>query len=250
MECSGAQELTAAQDLAIVTVAILAGGLGTRLRSVVADRPKVLAEVQGRPFLAYLLDQVAAAGVRYVVLCTGYLGEQIRAVFGDVYGGLDLAYSQEPESLGTAGALRLGLPLFKSDPVLIMNGDSFCEVNLRAFWAWHCSRGADATLVLNDMPDTKRYGRVHVDADGVVVSFDEKGGESGPGWINAGIYLLSRPLLLTIQTSGVVSLEREVFPAWISRGLNGYPNEGRFLDIGAPEAYAVAEQFFAPDMLT
>ena len=231
-------------DLASVTAAILAGGMGTRLRSVVADRPKVLAEIRGRPFLAYLLDQLAGAGVRTVVLCTGYLGEQVQAMFGDSYGSLRLVYSQESSPLGTAGALRLALPLFKAETVLVMNGDSFCEANLRAFWAWHCARSADATLLLTRMLDTKRYGRVHVDEDGLVLRFDEKGQNGGPGWINAGIYLLNRRLLLTIPSSGAVSLEREMFPAWIGRGLYGYRSEGRFLDIGTPEAYILAERFF------
>ena len=235
------------QDLANVTAAILVGGLGTRLRSVVADRPKVLAEIRERPFLAYLLDELAGAGVRTVVLCTGYLGEQVQALFGDSYGSLRLVYSRESSPLGTAGALRLALPLFKSDSVLVMNGDSFCQANLRAFWAWHCAQGADATLLLTRMPDTKRYGRVHVDEDGLVLRFDEKGHNGGPGWINAGIYLLNHRLLLTIPASGAVSLEREVFPAWIGRGLYGYRSEARFLDIGTPEAYAVAEQFFPPE---
>jgi len=238
------------QELAAVTAAVLAGGLGTRLRSMVTDRPKVLAEIRGQPFLAYLLDQVAAAGVRYVVLCTGYLGEQVRAAFGDSYDSLRLVYSQEPSPLGTAGALRLALPLFKSETVLVMNGDSFCQANLRAFWAWHCARGADATLLLTRMPDTERYGRVHVDANGLVLGFDEKGGNSGPGWVNAGIYLLNHHLLLTIPANRAVSLEREMFPAWIGRGLYGYRSEGRFLDIGTPEAYNTAEQFFAPNMPT
>lgn len=237
------------QDLASVTAAILAGGLGSRLRSVVADRPKVLAEIRGRPFLAYLLDQLAGAGVRYVVLCTGYLAEQVQAVFGDSYGSLRLVYSQESSPLGTAGALRLALPLFQSDSVLIMNGDSFCEADLRAFWAWHCARGADATLLLIEIPDTKRYGRVHVDENGLVLRFDEKGHNGEPGWINAGIYLLNHHLLLTIPASGAVSLEREVLPAWIGRGLYGYRSEGGFLDIGTPEAYNTAEQFFASETL-
>lgn len=227
-----------------LAAAILAGGLGTRLRSVVADRPKMLAEIQGRPFLAYLLDQLTAAGVKYAVLCTGYLGEQVQATFGDSYGDLHLVYSQESSPLGTAGALRLALPLFRSDSVLVMNGDSFCDVNLSAFWAWHCAHSANATLVLTKMLDTTRYGRVHVAADGGIVSFDENSGESSPGWINAGIYLLTRPLLLTIPANGVVSLEREMFPAWIGRGLYGYQSEGPFLDIGTPESYVLAERFF------
>lgn len=233
-----------------VTAAILAGGLGTRLRSIVADRPKVLAEVRGRPFLAYLLDQVATAGVKTAVLCTGYLGEQVRETFGDTYRSLCLFYSQESSPLGTAGALRLALPLFKSDTVLVMNGDSFCETNLGALWTWHCAREAAATLRLIEVVDTKRYGRVQVDADGRVFGFGEKDGTSAPGWINAGIYLLKRHLLQAIPTSGAVSLEREIFPTWISRGLYGYQSAGRFLDIGTPEAYATTEQFFAPETLT
>lgn len=231
-----------------VTAAILAGGLGTRLRSVVADRPKVLAEVGGRPFLAYLLDQLAEAGVRDVVLCTGYLGGQVRAMFGESYRSLGLAYSQESSPLGTGGTLRLAFPFFRSDTVLVMNGDSFCEADLRTLWAWHCARGAEATLVLTEMADTRRYGRVHVNADGLVLGFDEKGDQSVRGWISAGIYLLHHRLLRAIPESGAVSLEREMFPSWVGRGLYGYRSEGRFLDIGTPETYAMAELFFAQDI--
>ena len=100
-----------ATDFSRITAAILAGGLGTRLRPVLADRPKVLAEINGRPFLACLLDQLANAGCRSVILCTGYLGEQIYSAFGESYGSLlRLGYSREERPLGTAGALRLALP--------------------------------------------------------------------------------------------------------------------------------------------
>lgn len=232
-------------ELAEITAAILAGGLGTRLRAVVADRPKVLADVGGRPFLAYLLDQVADAGVRTVVLCTGYLGEQVQAVFGRIYGRLQLVYSQESSPLGTAGALRLALPLLQSETVLIMNGDSLTEVSLRAFWTWHWAQSAEGSVLLVKVPEAKQYGRVRLGVDGRVRSFDEKPDRSGPGWINAGVYLLSRRLLLSIPAGRPVSLEREMMPAWIGRGLYGYRHRGRFLDIGTPEAYAEAESFFA-----
>jgi len=232
-------------ELIEVTAAILAGGLGTRLRAVVADRPKVLAEIGGRPVLAYLLDHLADGGVRDVVLCTGYLGEQVQATFGDSYGRLRLVYSQESSPLGTAGALRLALPLVKSDSLLVMNGDSFNEVDLRAVWTWHGAQGAEATLLLAEVPDTTRYGRVRLDADGLVQGFDEKNDTGGPGWINAGMYLLNHRLLATIPAGRAVSLEREMFPAWISGGLYGYRNNGRFLDIGTPDDYALAESFFA-----
>lgn len=233
------------RDLASVTAVILAGGLGTRVHSVVNDRPKVLAEVGGRPFLTYLLDQVASYGIGHVVLCTGYLSEQVGAAFGDTYGSISLDYSQELSPLGTAGALRLALPLFKSDSVLVMNGDSFCETDLSAFWTWHCARGADTTLLLTRMPNTRRYGRVHVDDNGRVLGFDEKSDKCRPGWINAGIYLIKQDFLRTIPTGRSVSIEKEMFPAWTGRGFYGYQGEGRFLDIGTPEAYAAAEQFFS-----
>lgn len=235
----------AMHELTDVTAAILAGGLGKRLRSVVADRPKVLAKIRGKPFLAYLLDQLVAAGIRDVVLCTGYLADQIRAIFGASYGSLRVTYSEESAPLGTGGALRLALPLFKSNPVLVMNGDSYCDANLESFWVWHRRRRANAALLLTKVSDTQRYGRVQAGADGAVTHFEEKGSGKGPGWINAGIYLLPRDLLLEIPANRTVSLEREVFPVWVRHGLYGFQTTARFLDIGTPGDFAKAEGFFA-----
>lgn len=231
-----------------VTAVILAGGTGIRLRSVVTDRPKVLAEVFGRPFVTYLLDQLAAAGVTYGVMCIGYLGAQVEATLGERYGSLRLSYSREASPLGTGGALRLAVPMLRSDPVLAMNGDSFCHADLNDFCRWHRARGARGTLLLTEVPDTRRYGRVQVDAHGRVRRFEEKGDAAGPGRINAGIYLLTQEVLRAIPTDTAVSLEREVLPAWIGRGLYAYPGNGAFLDIGTPEAYARAEQFFSAGM--
>jgi NDP-sugar pyrophosphorylase family protein len=228
-----------------VSAAILAGGLGTRLRPVVADRPKVLARVRNRPFLAYLLEQLISVDIQRVVLCTGHMGEQIRASFGDSFRQLQLRYSHENSPLGTAGALRLALPLLDSDTVLVMNGDSFCEGNLRDFWTWSCERAADAALLLTHVPDTTRYGRVEVNADGRICGFREKDGQKASGWINTGVYLIKRSLLQMIPAERAVSLERDIFPSWVGLSLYGYCNNGRFLDIGTPEAFATAEQFFA-----
>jgi len=231
--------------LNIVQAVILVGGLGTRLRHCLADRPKVLASVRGRPFLSYLLDQLANYGVRDVVLCTGHLGEQVRTAFGDSYGKLRLAYSQEISPLGTAGALRLALPLLHSEYVLVMNGDSFCDVNLSAFFIWHQTRNARGSLVLVKRSNTTCSGRVEIDTEGRIASFKEKSGHAGPGLINAGIYLFTRRLLQTIPDSEAISLEQELLPGWINDGLYGYQSSGSFLDIGTPEAYALAEQFFS-----
>jgi D-glycero-alpha-D-manno-heptose 1-phosphate guanylyltransferase len=224
----------------MITGAILAGGFGTRLRPVLSNIPKVLAPVGGRPFLTYLLEQLSAAGVRKVVLCTGYLAEQIRAVVGHRYGDLQILYSQENQPVGTAGALRLAHPLLESDPVLAMNGDSYCDLDLPAFLSWHRQKEALASLALVHMQDTARFGRVSFEAGGAILRFGEKESK-GAGWINAGIYLLSQGLLRTIPEQSNVSMEYEVFPRFVGKGLFGYPQGRRFLDIGTPASYAEAE---------
>jgi NDP-sugar pyrophosphorylase family protein len=232
-------------ELSDIDAVILAGGLGTRLRPVVSDRPKVLAEVHGRPFLAYLLDHLARAGVREVVLCTGYRGERIRAAFGEAYGSTRLRYSQEASPLGTGGALRQALPLLRSDTCLVVNGDSFCDAKLREVLVWHRRCNAQVSLVLTEVPAAGRFGRVLVDEQGRLVRFTEKGPQVGPGWINAGIYMLERSLLAGIPAGQAWSLERELFPNWIGRGIFGYRHRGRFIDIGVPEALRAAEAFFS-----
>jgi len=224
---------------------ILVGGKGTRLQSVVPDRPKVLVAVNGRPFLAYLLDQIAAAGVAHVILCVGYRGEQVQAAFGDTYAGMCLTYSQEKTLLGTGGALRLALPLISSEMFITMNGDSFCELNLTDLWVWHHARQAKTTLVLTHKSDTARYGRVTLSTDGKISDFEEKGSTVGAGWVNAGIYVFNSELVRAIPSGRAVSLEHEVFPGWVGQRLYGYQSHGRFLDIGTPESYAQANALFA-----
>lgn len=226
---------------------VLAGGLGTRLRPVVSDRPKAIAPVLGRPFLCYLLEQLAAAGLRRVVLCTGYLGDEVRAALGDRYGPLSLVYSQEPFELNTGGAIRRASPLLESDPALIVNGDSWCDLDPLTFLSWHRARGAAGSIWLTGSEKAgreARYGLVETDEQGRVRSFEEKGARPS-GSMNAGAYLLSRRLLAEIPADRAVPLEREVFPRWIGRGLYGYRGGGRFLDIGTPEGYRQAPSFIA-----
>lgn len=228
----------------VQTALIFAGGLGTRLRAAVADRPKVLAEVLGRPFLAYLLDQVATAGVREVVLATGYMAEQVEAAFGTAHGPLRLRYSREATQLGTGGALRLASELLVGDPVLVMNGDSYCHADLAALCAAPADRGATAAMLLTEVADVSRYGAVVQRADQMLDSFVEKGGATGPGWINAGAYVLPRDVIEAIPAGRPVSLEKEVLPFLVESGLLGVRAPGPFLDIGTPESYAAATAFF------
>jgi len=224
--------------LSDLNAVILAGGLGTRLRPVLWDQPKVLAPIGGRPFLAYLLDELVRQGARRVVLCTGHLGEQVEARFGNAYGPLSLVYSQEHEPRGTGGAIRGALPLLESDPALILNGDSYCRVHLPTFLAWHRARKARGSLVIARVAERSRYGRVDVSDDGAVLLFREKEDKGGSGWVCVGVYLLSQEIIASMPADGPCSLERDVLPA--AAGLFGYRIEGPFLDIGTPESYAQA----------
>lgn len=231
------------RDLSYITAAILAGGQGSRLRDMIGERPKALAEVRGRPFLGYLLDRLERAGLKNIVLCIGYRGEEIKKAFGNTYGGLSLIYSHETEPLGTGGALRLAYPRFESDDVLVMNGDSYCSFDLHNFWLTHKKRDAEATILLTWASETDRYGRVEVDDHGRIEQFVEKGGKNKPGWINAGVYLIRRNLLLSIPPNRPVSLEHEMFTIWMDRPIYGHFTDGPFIDIGTPESYISAQEF-------
>ena len=233
--------------LSAITAFVLAGGMGTRLRSAVADRPKVLAPVQGRPFLAFLLDRLAGAGVRHIVLGTGYMADAVKAAFGDEHAGMRLSYSREPAPLGTGGALRLALPQLRSDPILVLNGDSFFDADLAGFVRAFGACDARAALLRTQVQDVGRYGQVHVAEDGRVLSFEEKGDASGAGWINAGVYLFRSAVLHAIPAERPVSLEKDVFPSLIGCGLFASSQRGKFIDIGTPESYAEAEAFFPPE---
>ena len=227
-----------------MTVVILAGGLGTRLRPAVSNCAKVLAEVDGRPFIRFILDQLSALGVKAVVLCTGYKGLQLQETLGESQGELRIKYSREPSPLGTAGALRHALAHMGADPVLVLNGDSYCNGDIGEVFDWHCRKGAAASLMLVHQEDTSAYGLVETDLDGCVVAFREKSNDEQPGWINAGVYILPLEWIESIPTGRVVSLEKETFPAWISRGLYGFQSDGELIDIGTPERYAAAPEFF------
>ena len=231
-------------DLSSITAAILAGGFGTRLRSVVSDKPKVLAAVNGRPFISYLLDDLAHAGVKRVILCTGYRGEQVETELGAAYRGMELSYSLETSPLGTAGALRNALPLLPDDRLIVMNGDSYFETYLSVLSELHRKKGATCSMALAHVPDIARYGRVELDENQSVQHFIEKGEGQGPGTINAGIYLFERHVIDSIPPHREVSLERDVLPALIGDRFFGFSSTGRFIDIGTPESYREAEQFF------
>ena len=227
-----------------LTAAILAGGQGTRLRSAVSGRQKVMAEVKGRPFLAYLLDKLENAGIKKVVLCTGYLGEELEKTFKTSWKNMNILYSKETAPLGTGGALRKALPLFDSKTILVMNGDSYCNADLIDFYKFHVSRKSNISVVLTSVDNISRYGMVKINNRGLIKSFAEKPEENKPGLINGGIYLIKSEILLKVSENKKVSLEKEIFPSLAGENMYGYKNYGNFIDIGTPETYREGENFF------
>ena len=173
-------------NLSEVTSVILAGGLGTRLRPVVPDTPKVLSRVCNRPFITFLLDQLISAGAKEVVLCTGYKGQDVFNELGSRYKSLNLRYSLELEPIGTGGALRLALPLIKTDTVLVMNGDSYAHAQLDAYLDWFFKNSLLASLLLVNVTNSARYGKVSLDSSGKIIAFEEKTLDSSPGLVNGG----------------------------------------------------------------
>ncbi len=237
---------------------ILAGGLGTRLRPVVADRPKSMAAVDDRPFLAYQIAGLRRWGVEHVVLCVGYLHEHVSAYFGDgTASGLRIDYSVEDRPLGTGGAVKLA-ERFVRGPFLVLNGDTYFDVDLRAMARAHQARavpggvngngrpgeahtaGPLGTVAVVEVPDTRAFGSVALRADGRIEAFREKSADLAPGFINAGIYWLEKDVMNHIPSGRAVSLERDVFPGLVAdrRGLYAFPAAGFFVDIGTPDGYA------------
>ena len=229
-------------------VLILAGGLGTRLRPAIGSTPKAMAEVAGRPFLEHLLDRVTRDGFRRVCLLTGYGAEAIEGYFGTGHKrGLEIAYSQEPEPLGTGGALRLAASRFPDERFVVMNGDSLFQLPLRSLIDEHLHKGALATLALAQAAEPGRYGGVETDADGQVCRFVEKGEPTAGGLVNAGIYVIERSVLEAIPSGPAVSLEREVFPALVGEGLYAVAFDGPLVDIGVPRDLEALQT--RPDMV-
>lgn len=232
-------------NLSEISVAILAGGLGTRLQTKVMGKPKVLAEVRRHPFLEYLLSQLNKANFKKIVLCTGYLGEQVEKAFGRKYKNLRLHYSSEQTPLGTAGSLRKAFPLLNSETILVMNGDTFCEVDFKKFWQFHLNKTAKVSIVLSLVSDVSSYGKVRLKNNDSIIEFQEKKAGRTAGLINAGIYLINKAQISKIPQGIDISIEKDVFPNWIGKGFYGYKGNNYFIDIGTPENYIQAEQFFA-----
>jgi len=227
-------------------VVLLVGGLGTRLRAALGEgTPKPLAIIRGRPFLWYLLRYVSEQQLHRITLATAHLSEAFQTEFQSYApDGMDIRFSFEASPRGTGGAVVEALPAVETEPFVVMNGDSFVRAPLKQMLESHLKSGAVATLALVKVPDTARFGTVAVEPDGVITAFREKTGLQEPGWINAGVYLLSRRAIEPVLKLETSSIEKDVFPLWVGNGLHGFKVDSPFIDIGLPETYEAAGAFF------
>ena len=222
---------------------VLAGGFGTRLRQVVPDLPKPMAPVAGRPFLEILLSTLAKKRFTRVVLSLGFMSEKIIAHFGDRYLGMDLVHEVELQPLGTGGAIRMALARCKADHVFVFNGDTYLDLEVDALESlWQSVH--HPLIVVREVPDTARFGKVEM-CGGCISAFLEKG-ISGPGFINAGCYVLPKTALDDFPLGQPFSLEAEFFIKYLQRiKFDGFVTHGRFIDIGVPDDYALAQTALA-----
>ena len=222
---------------------VLCGGAGLRLRSVTGDKPKVMAAVSGGPFLEVLLRQLLRYGFKRVILAVGYKAEVIETYFGSEFHGLALTYSKETSPLGTGGAMLRAVELAASETVLVMNGDSYTGADLGQFVSEHQSGKPAVSVLVVPVDGRDDCGTVVVNCDGRITQFAEKQANADAGYVNAGIYLVSRQALSGLPDGCELSLERDVFPRWFREGrdIRAFVCPSRCVDIGTPERYQGAQ---------
>jgi mannose-1-phosphate guanylyltransferase len=221
---------------------VLVGGKGTRLKPLTADTPKPVVTLVDRPFMQYMIDWLESHGVDEIVFACGFLPDQLQEVLGDGSGGGPrLRYLVEPFPLGTGGAVRHAIP-FLQDTFFALNGDVLTDLDLTALWEAHHEHDARLTLGLYSVDDPSNYGLVDLAEDGAVTEFHEKPdpGHVGTGLVSAGTYVIRREVFDTVPEQQKVSIEREVFPALVGKGLYGVTLDGYWVDIGTPERYREA----------
>lgn len=217
---------------------LLAGGLGTRLQSVVNDRPKPMALIQEKPFMEYVIHELGKHGITDIIFAVGYKGSMVEEYFKDGSDfNINVSYAYEEELLGTAGAIKNAGKLVAEDRFFVLNADTFYQIDYSRIMKLHEEKDLDMALVLRKVPDVSRYGEAVLE-NHMLTAFNEKTTDSRPGTINGGIYLMKRELLDDIP-EGKVSLENDMIPKWLKekKRLGGIVNDGYFIDIGVPEDY-------------
>ncbi|MBS0032231.1 nucleotidyltransferase family protein [Chitinophaga sp. 22321] len=221
---------------------VLAGGLGTRLRSVVADKPKCMAPLGKHPFLYYLLQYLHKQGISHAILSLGYLSEQVIDWCNSVELPLRVSFTVEPEPLGTGGGIIHAIPALEGKEVFIVNGDTYFDVDFPAFYRFHQAHQSPLSLALKPMQQFDRYGSIELDAQQRITAFHEKQFREA-GLINGGIYLTNSDFLHSLSLPEKFSFEKEVLEPGAAAGqLYGFTSDTYFIDIGIPEDYEAAKQ--------
>lgn len=216
---------------------ILAGGLGTRLRSVVSDVPKCMAPVNGIPFINFIISYLKNEGTERFILSLGYKSEIVIEYVNKTFPSLEIEYVIEDKPLGTGGAIKLACSKAKAGDVLIVNGDTLFNINLTNFTEFHKKKGADCTVALKEMKHFSRYGAVETDRNMAIIAFHEKK-HCETGFINGGIYALNVNSFLQADLPEVFSFEKDFLEKYIGKKIFfGMPCDFYFIDIGIPEDY-------------
>ena len=221
---------------------ILAGGLGTRLRSMVADIPKCLAPVAGRPFLYYVIEHLLKQGIDKFIFSVGFKYEMIESWLNEEYPLLFAQFAIEHEPLGTGGAIKLACSFATEKNVLVVNGDTLYKLDVKKLDAFHHMCGADCTISLKPMQDFNRYGVVQLNKDHSIASFKEKQ-QYKQGLINAGVYAMNVNSFLQEDLPQKFSFENDYLEKfYLQRKMFGIVQDEYFIDIGIPEDYKKARE--------
>ena len=228
------------------TAIILAGGMGTRLKTIISDLPKPMAPIMNVPFLTYQLNYLKHFGIKKVIFSVGYLSEKIIAHYNQSFENISIEYSIEKNPLGTGGGIRMAMSNLKEDLVLILNGDSFFDLNLEQFYNLHLEQKAEFSLALRYVNNSERYGNIEFNSSNQITSFIEKNQLNQSGYINAGVYILSKKLYLQNTKPNInFSIEKDFFEKQLNQLIiKGFEFKDYFIDIGIPEDYLKAQDDF------
>lgn len=228
------------------TAIILAGGMGTRLKTIISDLPKPMAPIMNVPFLTYQLNYLKHFGIKKVIFSVGYLSEKIIAHYNQSFENISIEYSIEKNPLGTGGGIRMAMSNLKEDLVLILNGDSFFDLDLEQFYNLHLEQKSDFSLALRYVNNSERYGNIEFNSSNQITSFIEKNQLNQSGYINAGVYILSKKLYLQNTKPDInFSIEKDFFEKQLNQLIiKGFEFKDYFIDIGIPEDYLKAQDDF------
>lgn len=232
-----------------IDVIILCGGKGERIRLLISDRPKPMAEFGGRPFLSMLMEYVSGFGFQRFILATGYLSAVVETYYKKRDNGREVICCPEKQSLGTGGAIKAAKRLIRSSPFLVLNGDSFARVDLADFLEFHLSKKALVSAALVKSRGSINSGKVTLGANQRILRFDEKKTSGRDTFDSAGMYLMDSSIFSMMEKKNKFSLEYDLFPKLIKKGFFGFKQNTRLIDFGTPQAYREARRIFATGTL-